>query len=87
MSEREDWLARFEQAGALTRLGMLGSGAVQVAARAIDGVIDRAATIAADAEDAFRKEFDPNVSDATILSEEEGESPSRPTPGRGDEGT
>lgn len=83
MSDRDDWLERFEQAGALTRLGMLGSGAVQVAARAIDGVLERAATIAADAEDAFRKELDPNVKDATILHEEE--TPPR-TPTRGGEG-
>ena len=75
MSEKDDWLDRFERAGALTRLGMLGSGAVGAAARAIDGVLDRAAAIAADAEDAFRKELDPNVKDATILHEEE--TPSR----------
>lgn len=72
MSERDDWLERFEQAGPMARLSMLGGGAVRLAARAIDGVLDRAATIAADAEDAFRKELDPNVRDATILSETEG---------------
>lgn len=84
MSEREDWLERFEAAGALTRLGMLGSGAVRLAARAIDSALDRAASIAADAEDAFRKELDPNVSDATIVDEITGgeagreETPPRP---------
>ena len=69
MNERNDWIERFEQAGPLARLGMLGGGAVRVAARAIDGALERAASIAADAEDAFRKELDPNVRDATILDE------------------
>ncbi|MEM6326690.1 MAG: hypothetical protein AAF791_06175 [Bacteroidota bacterium] len=69
MSDRDDWLERFEQAGALTRLGMLSGGAVRLAAQTLDRALDRAAAIAADAEDAFRKELDPNVSDATILDE------------------
>ncbi|MEL6616067.1 MAG: hypothetical protein AAFQ43_10035 [Bacteroidota bacterium] len=65
----ETWLDRFERAGPLARLGLLGGGAVRLAARAIDSAIDRAASIAVDAEDAFRKELDPNISDATILEE------------------
>ena len=67
--EDQNWVDRFEQSGPLARLGMLGGGAVRLAARAIDGALERAASIAADAEDAFRKELDPNVRDATILNE------------------
>ena len=70
MSDPEDsWLERFERAGPLARLGLLGGGAVRIAARAIDSALERAAEIAAEAEDAFRKELDPNVKDATILEE------------------
>lgn len=65
----QSWVDRFEQSGPLARLGMLSGGAVRLAARVIDGALDRAASIAADAEDAFRKELDPNVRDATILHE------------------
>ena len=70
MSNPEDsWLERFERAGPLARLALVGGGAVRIAARAIDGALERAAEIAAEAEDAFRKELDPNVKDATILEE------------------
>ena len=71
MSEPDDWLQKFERAGPVARLGLLGGGAVRLAARGIDRALERAATIAADAEDAFRKELDPNVRDATILEEHE----------------
>ncbi|MFN3596351.1 MAG: hypothetical protein ACK41D_03670 [Rubricoccaceae bacterium] len=63
------WLERFERAGWLERAGLLGGGAVRLAAGAIERTLDRAAQIAADAEDAFRKELDPNVTDARILEE------------------
>ena len=72
------WLARFETASWPRRLQMLGGGAVRVTATAIDRAIHRAADIALEANDAFRKELDPNVSDATIL--EETEAPPGPTP-------
>lgn len=67
MSSR--WLERFEQAGALGRLGLLTGGAVRLVATAIESGLDRAATIAVDAKEAFEKELDPNVTDATILEE------------------
>ncbi|GAB5534457.1 MAG: hypothetical protein Rubg2KO_07060 [Rubricoccaceae bacterium] len=67
MSER--WIQRFEQAGWLERAGLLGGGAVRLAARAIDHSLDRAAQITVEAQDAFKKELDPNISDATILEE------------------
>ena len=69
MSRPETWLNRFERAGPLARLGLIGGGAVRLAAQAIDGALDRAAETFAQAEDAFRKELDPNVSDAHILEE------------------
>ena len=65
----ENWIQRFEQAGWLERAGLLGGGAVRLAARAVDKSLDRAAQITVDAQEAFKKEMDPNISDATILEE------------------
>jgi hypothetical protein len=63
------WLERFEGAGLVGRVGLLAGGAVRLAATAAEKAIDRAASIAVEAQTAFRKEMDPNVSDATILDE------------------
>ncbi|MDT0633087.1 hypothetical protein RQM47_09730 [Rubrivirga sp. S365] len=65
----ESWIERYERAGWLGRAGLLGGGAVRLAARAIDGALDRAATVTVEAKEAFQKELDPNVSDAQILDE------------------
>lgn len=65
----ESWLQRFERAGWLERAGLLGGGAVRLAAQAIDTALERAAQITVEAQDAFQKEMDPNISDATILEE------------------
>ena len=67
MSDR--WLERFERAGPLERVGLLGGGAVRLLAGAIERGIARAATITVEAKEAFQKEMDPNVTDATILEE------------------
>ena len=66
---QESWIERYERAGWLGRVGLLGGGAVKLAARAIDGALERAASITIEAKDAFQKELDPNVSDARILEE------------------
>lgn len=65
----ESWIEKFEKAGPLARLGLLTGGAVRLAATVAETALDRAATIAVDARDAYRKEVDPNVSDATIIEE------------------
>lgn len=65
----ESWIRRYEQAGWLERAGLLGGGAVRLAARAIEGALDRAASVTVEAKEAFQKELDPNVSDARILEE------------------
>ena len=65
----EPWLQRFEKAGLVGRLGLLAGGAVRLAATAAESAIDRAASIAVEAQVAFKKEMDPNVSDARILEE------------------
>lgn len=75
MSER--WLQRFERAGWLERAAMLGGGAIRVTAGAIDRVLDRAAVTVLDTKDAFRKELDPNVSDARIIEETTGKDEKR----------
>ena len=67
----EEWAVRFERAGWLDRARLLGGGAVRLTANLIDRALDRAATTAAEAERAFRREIDPNVSDAKILEEVE----------------
>jgi hypothetical protein len=63
------WIERFERAGLAGRVGLLASGAVRLAATAAEAALDRAATIAVDAREAFRKELDPNVSDAKVIEE------------------
>lgn len=67
----EEWAGRFERAGLVGRAKLLGGGAVRLAANLIDRALDRAAATAADAERAFRRELDPNVSDAKVLEETE----------------
>lgn len=67
MSQR--WIERFEKAGLLGRVGLVGGGAVKLLASAIDSGLDRAATVVVDAKEAFERELDPNVTDATILEE------------------
>lgn len=65
----ESWPDRFEKAGLFERAGLLGGGAVRLLANAIDKGLDRAASIAVDAKEAFEKEMDPNISDARVLEE------------------
>lgn len=64
-----DWLVRFERAGLVGRALMLGEGATRLAAGLVERAIDRAATLAVEAHDAFQKELDPNVSDARVLED------------------
>ena len=65
----DTWLERFEKAGPAARFGLLAGGAIRLAASAAETAIDRAASITVEAREAFRKEMDPNISDATILEE------------------
>lgn len=60
---------RGESGGALFQIGRLAGHAVGMAARLIDRAAERAAVLALDAKDAFDKELDPNIEDATILDE------------------
>ncbi len=64
-----EWIEKFERAGLVGRFGLLAGGAVRLAAAAAETAIDRAASIAVEAQTAFKKEMDPNVSDARILEE------------------
>lgn len=66
---KESWIRRYERAGWFERVGLVGGGAVGLAARAIEGALDRAAAATVDAKEAFQKELDPNISDARILEE------------------
>ena len=65
----ESWPDRFERAGLLERVGLLGGGAIRLLAGVIDKGLDRAATVAVEAKEAFDRELDPNVSDARVLDE------------------
>lgn len=64
-----DWLERYEKAGWLGRVGLLGTGAIRVAASAVDKGLDRAASVTVEARKAFQRELDPNMSTAHILEE------------------
>ena len=65
----DSWPERFERAGLLERVGLVGGGAVRLLATAIDKGLDRAASVAVDAKQAFERELDPNMSDARVLDE------------------
>ena len=65
----DSWPDRFERAGLLERVGLLGGGAVRLLATAIDRGIDRAAEVAVASKRAFDRELDPNMSDARVLEE------------------
>lgn len=67
----ESWAERFEHAGFLDRVKLLGGGAVRLTANALEAVLKRTAQTAVDAEKAFRGELDPNVSDAKVIEEVE----------------
>ena len=69
--KEDQWIRRFEQSNWLQRTLMLSGGAFRMTAHAIDRGLDRAADIVVEAQDAFRKELDPNISDARILEESE----------------
>ena len=64
-----NWVERYERAGWLERIGLLGGGAVRVTANLIESGIDRAAKMVVDVQDAYRREIDPNMSDAKVLDE------------------
>lgn len=65
----DDWLARFERAGPLGRAWLLGTGATRLVAGLVEHALDRAASVAVEAHDAFQKELDPNVTDARVIEE------------------
>jgi hypothetical protein len=67
----ESWIERYERSGWLGRAGLVGGGAVRLAARLVDGALDRAASVTVEAKEAFQKELDPNVSDARVIEEVE----------------
>ena len=67
MSDR--WPDKFERAGLLGRVGLLGGGAVRLLAGAIDRGLERAAEIAVESKRAFDRELDPAMSDARVLEE------------------
>ena len=51
--------------------GLLGGAAVRGAAKLIDAALDRAATIVAESERAYRQGRDPNIEDAKVIEERE----------------
>ncbi len=69
LDQTERWIARFERAGAAGKALLVGGTAVRLTARLIDRTLDRAASTVAETEQAFKREIDPNMEDATILDE------------------
>lgn len=47
----------------------LGGAALRLSARLVDRTVDRAARIAEEAEEAYRRELDPNIEDAKVIEE------------------
>ena len=68
-SPLDEWADRYERAGVVGRLALLGGGAVRVVAGLVERAIERAATAVVEAQDAVQKELDPNVSDARVIEE------------------
>ncbi|GAB5518703.1 MAG: hypothetical protein RhofKO_09540 [Rhodothermales bacterium] len=60
---------RFENMTWLGKAAFLGGAAAYLTGRAVSAGLKRAATVLADAEDAFKRELDPNVEDAKIIDE------------------
>ena len=73
MSDPEDRIARFEQLNALGKAVYLGGSTVRLMANLIDAALVRAADVVVEAEQAFRRELDPNIEDAKILEEYRGD--------------
>jgi hypothetical protein len=48
----------------------LGGSALRLTARLIDSAVDRAGAIAEESRRAYKRELDPNVEDAKVLSED-----------------
>ncbi len=68
-SPLDEWADRYERAGVVGRLALLGGGAARVVAGLVERALDRAATAVVEAQDAVKKEMDPNVSDARVIEE------------------
>ena len=69
MSDPNDRLVRFSELNLLGKAIYVTGAAVRGATRVLDGAIHRAADVWLEAEEAFRKERDPNLEDAKILDE------------------
>ena len=65
----ESWPEKFERAGLVGRVALLGGGAVRLLAGAIDKGLDRAAQVAVDSKRAFDRELDPTMTEARVLEE------------------
>lgn len=77
MPDKNNRLVRFADLNVLGKAIYVTGAAVRGATKVIDGAIHRAADIWLEAEEAFKKERDPNLLDAKILDEIEDR------PGRG----
>lgn len=71
--EDERRLIRFEDLNLFGKAVFLGGATVRGMAGLIDFALEKAAGVVVEAEEAFRKEFDPNLEDAKILEEHDRE--------------
>lgn len=76
-------LIRFDDLNVFGKAVYLGGATVRGVAGLIDLALEKAAGVVVDAEEAFRKELDPNLEDAKILEEHDREPPA-PRPRRDD---
>ncbi len=87
MADRDDRIVQFDRLNLLGKAVFVTGAAVRVTASLLDAAIHRAADLWIEAEEAFKKELDPNLEDAKILEEVEdrsgthGEATPPPPPG------
>lgn len=78
MADRDDRIVQFEQLNLLGKAVYVTGAVARVTSSLLDSAINRAADVWVEAEEAFKKELDPNLEDAKILGEYENEPRPRP---------
>lgn len=69
MTDRENRIVRFDELNWLGKIVYVTGATVRVTSTLIDTAIDKAADVWVEAEEAFKKELDPNMEDAKVLEE------------------
>lgn len=73
MDDSRKKIVEFSRLNAIGKAVYVGGAAVRFASELLDAAIDRVAEVVSEAERAFKQGRDPNVEDAKILEEHEGQ--------------